>query len=301
MYVASPNSDTVVVTWDNVGYFSVNSDKTNSFQTVLRNRQDTGAGNFDIEYRYGKLEWTTGDASGGSNGLGGIPAQAGFDAGDLTNFFTLPGSRTENVLQLQNTSNLSEPVPGVWSFAVRNGELPGSSPENPLLPVITEDGFNFDFNIIDPTVPIFIDPELAIGYDYVIDNGPNIASVLLPTGIGDDLYDLFLFDAGLNNYVDSGLNLTGGDTYNFAGGGVDRFRVLGIETSAGLDPNNPTAFVTGLTFASSGNVQMRQIPITQNSEEVPEPLTILGTLTAGAFGTQFMKKRKKMQAAKSEA
>ena len=301
VYVASPNSDTVVVTWDNVGYFSVNSDKTNSFQTVLRNRQDTGAGNFDIEYRYGQLEWTTGDASGGSNGFGGTPAQAGFDAGDLTNFFTLPGSFTDEVLELQNTSNLPEPVPGVWSFAVRNGELPGSSPENPLLPVITEEGFDFDFNIIDPTVPIFIDPELAVGYDYIVDNGPNIASVVLPTGIGDDLYDLFLFDTGLNNYVDSGLDLTGGDTYNFAGNGVDRFRVLGIEISAGLDPNDPTAFVTGLTFANAGNVQMRQIPITQNSEEVPEPLTILGTLTAGAFGTQFMKKRKQMQAVKSEA
>ncbi|WP_414621434.1 PEP-CTERM sorting domain-containing protein [Calothrix sp. CCY 0018] len=37
------------------------------------------------------------------------------------------------------------------------------------------------------------------------------------------------------------------------------------------------------------------------TEEVPEPLTILGTLTAGAFGTQFMKKRKQMQAVKSEA
>ncbi|MGB3636421.1 MAG: PEP-CTERM sorting domain-containing protein [Rivularia sp. (in: cyanobacteria)] len=301
VYVASPNSDTVVVTWDNVGYFSVNSDKTNSFQTVLRNRQDTGAGNFDIEYRYGQLEWTTGDASGGTNGLGGTPAQAGFDAGDLTNFFTLPGSFTDEVLELQNTSNLPEPVPGVWSFAVRNGELPGSSPENPLLPVITEDGFDFDFNIIDPTVPIFIDPELAVGYDYIVDNGPNIASVLLPTGIGDDLYDLFLFDAGLNDFVDSGLDLTGGNTFDFAAGGVDRFRVLGIETSAGLDPNDPTAFITGLTFANSGNVQMRQIPITQNSEEVPEPLTILGTLTAGAFGTQFMKKRKQMQAVKSEA
>ncbi|MGF1672358.1 MAG: PEP-CTERM sorting domain-containing protein [Rivularia sp. (in: cyanobacteria)] len=37
------------------------------------------------------------------------------------------------------------------------------------------------------------------------------------------------------------------------------------------------------------------------NEEIPEPLTILGTLTAGAFGTQFMRKRKQMQAAKSEA
>lgn len=37
------------------------------------------------------------------------------------------------------------------------------------------------------------------------------------------------------------------------------------------------------------------------TEEVPEPLTILGTLTAGAFGAKFMKKRKQMQAVKSEA
>ncbi|MBE9214490.1 PEP-CTERM sorting domain-containing protein [Plectonema cf. radiosum LEGE 06105] len=301
VYVASPNSDTVVVTWNNVGYYNQNSDKTNTFQTVLRNRQDTGNGNFDIEYRYDQLEWTTGDASGGSNGFGGTPAQAGFDAGDLTNFFTLPGSRTNEVLNLQNTSNLPEPVPGVWSFAVRNGQLPGSSPENPLLPVITEEGFNFDFNIINPTVPIFIDPVIAVGYSYIVDNGPNIASVLLPTGIGDDLYDLFLFDAALNDYIDSGFDITGGNTYDFASSGVDRFRILGIETSAGLDPNNPTAFVTGLTFVNSGNVQMRQIPIVQNSEEIPEPMTILGTLTAGAFGTQFMRKRKQMQAAKSEA
>ncbi len=37
------------------------------------------------------------------------------------------------------------------------------------------------------------------------------------------------------------------------------------------------------------------------TEEVPEPLTILGTLTAGAFGTQFMRKRKQMQAVRSDA
>lgn len=37
------------------------------------------------------------------------------------------------------------------------------------------------------------------------------------------------------------------------------------------------------------------------TDEVPEPLTILGTLTAGAFGAKLMRKRKKMLAAKSEA
>ncbi len=53
-----------------------------------------------------------------------------------------------------------------------------------------------------------------------------------------------------------------------------------------------------------GLVNVGQGPVVQpggSTEEVPEPLTILGTLTAGAFGTQFMRKRKQMQAAKSEA
>ena len=34
----------------------------------------------------------------------------------------------------------------------------------------------------------------------------------------------------------------GGIVFNFAPGGVNKFEVLGIETSAGLDPNNVTAF-----------------------------------------------------------
>ncbi len=292
VYVASPNPDTVVVTWNNVGYYAANNDKTNTFQTVLRNRSDTGAGNFDIEYRYGQLQWTTGDASGGTDGLGGTPAQAGFDAGDNTNFLTLPGSRTSEVLNLQNLSNLLTPVPGLWSFAIRSGELPGSTPENPLLPIVTEDGFLFNFNIGDLNRPIFIDPVVAIGYDYIVDSGPNFASVLLPTGIGDDLYDLWTFDSLLNDFVDSGIILAGGDTYNFGAGGVNRFRILGIEPNAELDPNDPTAFVTGLTFTSTGQIQLRQVPITQNTDiqtprPVPEPSTILSLFLVAGFGANF--------------
>jgi hypothetical protein len=293
VYVASPNSDTVAVTWNNVGYYNSSANKTNTFQTILRNRADTGAGNFDIEYRYGRLEWTTGDFSGGTNGLGGTPAQAGFDAGDNINYLTLPGSRTSAVLNLQNISNLPEPVPGVWSFAVRNGQLPGATPENPLLPVVREDGWNFNFNIGDINRRVFIDPVVAVGYDYIVDSGPNFASVLLPTGIGDSLYDLWSFDNVLNNFIDSGIQIAGGAVYNFAPGGVNRFSIRGIETSAGLDPNNTTAFVTGLTFANTGTVQMRQVPLTQNSEPVPEPLTILGSGMAITFGMMFRKMRSK--------
>lgn len=290
VYVASPNSDTLVVTWNNVGYFSSSSNKTNTFQTVLRNRTETGLGNFDIEYRYDRLEWTTGNASGGSNGLGGIPAQAGFDAGDNTNYFTLPGSRTSDVLNLQNTSNLPDPVPGIWSFAIRSGSLPGTTAENPLMPVVTNDGWQFNFNISDITQPVFIDPPVTIGYDYIVDSGPNIASVTLPTGIGDNLYDLWTFDNTANDYVNSGFTLTGGVPFSFSSGGVDQFRILGIETSVGLDPDDVNAFVTGLTFTNTGSIQIRQVPIT---EEVPEPLTILGSFVAVGFGAKFQRMRSK--------
>lgn len=287
VYVGAPNADTVAVTWNNVGYYSGHTNLTNNFQLLLRNQ---GAGNFDIEFRYDRLQWTTGDASGGSGGLGGIPAQAGFDAGNLTDFFTLPGSRTAAVLDLVNTSNVSPDTPGLWSFAIRAGDLPGSTPENPLMPVVVDEGFNFNFNVV-LNQRRFIDPIIAIGYDYIINSGPNFASVTLPD-IGDGLYSIFggaLFDVLLGN-VDVSVN----DTFIFASGGVSRFRVLGIETSAMLDPADPVAFVTGLTFAGTGNVNLNMNPVTlnipDNGQHVPEPVT-LSLLGAGLAGISLMRRR----------
>lgn len=260
VWVAAPNHNTVVVTWDNVGYYGARTDKLNSFQLVLRNRADTGAGNFDADFRYHKLEWTTGDASGGVDGLGGDPAQAGFDAGDGLNFQILPGSLTNNVLNLQYTSNVG--TPGLWTISFRGGLLPGNTPDNPLLPVITDAGFEFNFNIVLGQM-MFIDPLVAIGYDYRVLSGPSFASVLLPN-IGDGLFELHLWDGDQWVLSDT---INAGDEYVFSVP-VDRFRILGIEQSAGLDPNDPLAFVTGVTFSGSGAVSMTQIAIA-----VPEPGT----------------------------
>nr|ADN12754.1 Nidogen extracellular domain protein [Gloeothece verrucosa PCC 7822] len=120
VYVGYPNEKTIVVTWDQVGYYNQHSDKTNTFQVVLRDRrQDFKGGYLDIEFRYAGLNWTTGDASGGSNGLGGTPALAGFDAGDGINLWVLPGSFSSSILNLVNGSNLIDPVPGIWSYSMR--------------------------------------------------------------------------------------------------------------------------------------------------------------------------------------
>jgi len=109
-----------VATWHTVGYYSTHDDLSNDFQLILT-AAGPGIGDFDVEFRYNRCQWTTGDASGGSNGFGGTPAQAGFDAGNLEDFVVLPGSRTMAVLQLCTTSNVS--IPGVWRFEIRGGEV----------------------------------------------------------------------------------------------------------------------------------------------------------------------------------
>jgi hypothetical protein len=289
VWVASPNDTTVVVTWDKVGYYtsdpgddffpwepfshgSLETDPRNDFQLVLRNRAaDTGRpGDFDIEFRYNVLEWTTGDASGGTAGLGGIEAQAGYDAGNGVDFQTLPGSFGPNVLDLQNTTNVAGGEPGLWSFSIRGGAAPGDTPDNPHMPVETEEGWSFEFNVqLDELV--FIDPEYAVGYDYIVNAGPNIASVILPD-VGDGLYDVFLW-SGVDWILEIA-DLAAGYQYVF-GLPTDRFRVLGIEIDAMLDPADPLAFVTGLMFDAAGAVSMSQTPIVE-FVPAPGPLTLLG-------------------------
>ena len=67
-------------------------------------------------YADGEIQWTTGDVSGGSGGLGGTPALAGFNTGDGIRFSTVPGSLTDDVTNITNTSNVG--IPGVWLFQI---------------------------------------------------------------------------------------------------------------------------------------------------------------------------------------
>ncbi len=78
-------------------------------------------------YADGLIQWTTGDASEGEGGLGGIPAQVGFNAGDGVRFATVPGSRTPAVINITQTSNVG--VPGMWVFQVDEGIISGGCVE----------------------------------------------------------------------------------------------------------------------------------------------------------------------------
>jgi MYXO-CTERM domain-containing protein len=117
----------IVVTWHDVGYFPARNNRLNDFQMVLSTSGTcTRMGDFDVEFRYNRCEWTTGTASGGNDvGLGGTPAQVGFDAGNRMNFVSLPMSRTMAILDVCRTSNVPGGAPGLYRFQIRGGDIAG--------------------------------------------------------------------------------------------------------------------------------------------------------------------------------
>ncbi len=112
------------ITWFNVGYFNTQVNLLNNFQLILSDRSaERVAGDFDVEFRYDRCQWTTGSASGGVGGLGGTPAQAGFDAGNGRDFVILDGSRTPAILNLCTTTNVTGGELGLWRFQIRSGGI----------------------------------------------------------------------------------------------------------------------------------------------------------------------------------
>uniref|UniRef100_H3A4Z5 Tectorin alpha n=1 Tax=Latimeria chalumnae TaxID=7897 RepID=H3A4Z5_LATCH len=110
-----------VATWDRVAYYGSTSSKVNTFQAVLITN-----GNYAfIILNYGDIEWTTGTASGGdaATGLGGTPAQAGFNSGNSSYYFSIPGSRTADIINIKSTSNVNNP--GRWVFRSDNFSVIG--------------------------------------------------------------------------------------------------------------------------------------------------------------------------------
>ncbi|XP_033733506.1 uncharacterized protein LOC117322677 [Pecten maximus] len=96
-----------IATWDNVAFYGASTTgktKRNTFQAVLITN---GRHSFTV-LNYAKVTWTTGTASNGNKntGLGGTPAQVGFNGGDGVNFYALDESRTPSIVNLARMSNV---------------------------------------------------------------------------------------------------------------------------------------------------------------------------------------------------
>jgi hypothetical protein len=175
--------NTLAVTWDKVGYFgqAQDDDKRNTFQVLISDGLDSsmGLGN-NMCFCYENMDWTTGTASGGSNGYGGIPATVGANSGDGTTFFQTgrfgiaggdydgSGGTADGVDYLDNASICAD---------IRGVNIPPIPANFPAGNAITLDTCEpFDL-IVD-----FLSPELSQTTSVVVTGNPIGMSIVSTSG-----------------------------------------------------------------------------------------------------------------------
>jgi hypothetical protein len=171
---------------------------------------------------------------------------------------------TRNHVPFVSNANILRRSNSFFSFSL----LPDSAPPHVALPTSIDGVYNFKITQVGPDSVTFIDPPVAIGYDYATGTGdPNFKTVRLPNA-GDNLFDLYIWNGSSYDF-----HATVGSNVDFdflipGGAGVNRFRVLGIEPAAGLDPGNATAFITGLKFVSTGQFTGTMAPIVSETVDM---------------------------------
>jgi len=211
--------------------------------------------------------------------IGGVPTRArGInDVGLITGFMTVAGVNQgwvgtsggfETLMVPGSDATFPEGINNagqvVGLFTTSGGTVTRGFIATPAaMPTGTTSGGAYTFSVaVVPSFPIFIDPPVAVGYDYAIGkNNPRIATVRLPIGIGDSVYRV--------KAQGRKFTLAGGDLLDFRAngfpGGVSDFTVSCIEVEAALDPSNPQAFPTELTFVGAGTFTGSMKPLTRNA------------------------------------
>ena len=195
-------------------------------------------------------------------------------------------------------------------------QTPGQNPSNPIMP-------NNPSATGPNILPIpkgangwtYFDPLVAIGYNYQLQaSNPGspltfgITDIRAVTQIGTGQYQLFLFDVLSNSFVDVGQQILAGANSDFdvvaylktlnqaqdaefgiidPNAGLTQFSLRGIDPSAGLDPNDPNAFITGLMFDGTinGILAITPLELDTSTGNDPDGTTRLVNLTVPEPGT----------------
>jgi len=148
----------LIINWKDVGYFNQRTDKTNSFQLIITNGSDPILpGGNNVAFCYKDMQWTTGEASNGVNGIGGVPATVGANKGDSIDFVQFgrfdtlgsnydgPFSNPDGVSWLDNQSIYFNSCGNQNVPPVVVGEFPCDT-----VKIFVGDTFNFNFSVLAP-------------------------------------------------------------------------------------------------------------------------------------------------------
>lgn len=160
----------------------------------------------------------------------------------------------------------------------------GTSAEEPLLPIniVDPDDPTFVFQVppedVLEGVPVWIDPDVALGYEYTMTGGEIAGVVAPPASLVADADGYVVEVAGLAFPLSPGATL---DLLAEGLSGVTTLRIVGIDAALALDPTDPEAFVTGLipVNVDPSGLLLTQTPITEidpSARAVPlSPIALL--------------------------
>lgn len=209
---------------------------------------------------------------------------------------TTYGYVQQQTISPQSINENGQVVFYAWTFKgsalqyalLRADPVVGASPGNPVMPragdTLPGGGWTLRTRGWGQRAVTYIDPEIAIGYDYTLDGGPNFASIFVPAPLPGGDADFTLQFGGQSFALSVGVEF---DITRVVPGGISAFRIAGIDPAEALDPAGHT-FVIGLTFIaeSANELAIKVVPLTA---AVPEPeiwaiwlagVSLLGTCAA---------------------
>jgi hypothetical protein len=159
---------------------------------------------------------------------------------------------------------------------LRADPKPGVSPGTPILPgpgdALPSGGWrmrtcSWAFTTSPDRSTCFVDPPVAVGYTFgVSGSDARFETVSIPAPLPNGDRDFMVEFAGFE------LPLRAGERFDFTGfvaGGVETFRITGIDIAEALDPEDKRAFVAGLTFVGtySDDVRLTMVPIIEDTTD----------------------------------
>lgn len=163
--------------------------------------------------------------------------------------------------------------PATLPAGVTNIALPTTAPVPTTDGLLAGPVYRFQVDDVGPGHVTFIDPVVATGFSYATGAGdPHFKTVQVASNVGDGRYEVWTWTGSA--WQKSADGVAAGESFDFTAhgfaGGVDRFEIRGIETSANVNAFDLTGFVTGLSFVAEGSFTGTMQAITT---AVPEPAT----------------------------